>query len=237
MIENLRHRYARWRLRHPIYFFHHLPKCGGTSVREALENWFSVNDDYFDEDGATTLPPIDLKNLNRTNCISGHFGHEGYYIEQRYPQIFHGFKASQRYRAFMFLRDPLEMRCSLYRHEVKAGKAQHPDLATAIMPFSNFYSRIINVNEHNWKQRIDQYFFVGIADDLQLSFDLLADLAGKRRVKLPTSNTTTLAHSNSMHSLSDEEREAFKIANSLDYQIFDYAKAKLIHLNLAGKQD
>ena len=30
---------ARYRLRYPVYVFHHIPKCGGSSIRLALEEW------------------------------------------------------------------------------------------------------------------------------------------------------------------------------------------------------
>jgi hypothetical protein len=229
MIESLRHSFARYRLHYPIYFFHHLPKCGGTSVRQALEQWFHVNDDYYNERADVNLPPIDLSTLS-LNCICGHFGHEGYFIDQRYPKIFTGFRAAKRYRAFMFLRDPLEMRCSLYRHEVKLGRQSSPDLATAIMLFNNFYARIINVDEGNWQQRIDQYFFVGLADDLQLSFDLLAKLLNKPHVVLPKTNTTIVEHASSAKSLTAEQTASFMSENALDYEIFQYVQNRVDEL-------
>lgn len=230
MLDALRHAYARHRMRYPIYFFHHLPKCGGTSVREALDQWFHVNDDYYDEQSDADLAPILLSELNQHNCISGHFGHEGYFLEQRYPQIFDGYRAQQRYRAFMFLREPLKMRCSLYRHQVKTGVSQHTKLADAIMPFNNFYARIINVNETNWRARIDQYFFVGLADELQTSFDVLAELIAKPKLVLPVSNSSAREHSNSHHALSDQQVRDFTQANHLDYQIYEYAKSKFAQL-------
>ena len=163
MIELLRHSYARFRMRYPIYFFHHIPKCGWSSVRDALESWFHVNDDYYNDHSNINMPPVNLKLTNSHNCISGHFGHDGFFIDQRYPKIFDGLKARKRYRVFMFLRDPLEMRCSLFRHAIKTDKSEHVDLASAIIPFNNYYARIIHVNEDNWKKKIDKYYFIGIA--------------------------------------------------------------------------
>lgn len=200
-------------------------------MREALEQWFHVNDDYYDEHGAASPRPIDLNELNSLNCISGHFGHQGYFIDQRYPTIFTGYRASKRYRAFMFLRDPLEMRCSLYRHDIKSGKEHSSDLAAAIMPFNNFYARIINVNQSNWKERIDQYYFVGLADDLQLSFDLLAKLISKPRVELLKKNTTRLDHATSLQSLTVEQTAIFMSENTLDYEIFEYVKHRVSELS------
>jgi hypothetical protein len=199
-------------------------------VRHALDRWFHVNDDYFDESGAVNNPPVDLTKVNTKNCISGHFGHKGYFIYQRYPKIFRGFRARQRYRAFMFLRDPLTMRCSLYRHQLKVGKTKHHDLATAIMPFNNYYARILHVNENNWKDRIDQYFFVGIADELQQSFDILGKLIGKPHIELPNTNTTQINQATSSEALTAEQVAKFKEENELDYKIFNYAKDRMAEL-------
>lgn len=30
----------------PIYIFHHIPKCGGSSIRMILNEWFVVKSDY-----------------------------------------------------------------------------------------------------------------------------------------------------------------------------------------------
>lgn len=200
-------------------------------MREALEKWFHVNDDYYNESDQTINLPLDLGELNSSNCISGHFGHEGYSIDKRYPQVFSGFRASKRYRAFMFLRDPLAMRCSLFRHELKMAKSQHTELADAILPFNNYYARIINVTESNWQQRLDQYFFIGIADDLQLSFDLLAQSIGKPAIMLPTSNATKRSPGSSSDSLSSAQISKFKELNQLDYKIFNYAKQRMARLS------
>jgi hypothetical protein len=231
MIKSLIHGYARFRLRYPIYFFHHVPKCGGSSVRDALESWFHVNDDYYNENTKSSSPPVDLKPTNSHNCISGHFGHNGFFIDQRYPNIFEGLRARKRYRVFMFLRDPLEMRCSLYRHALKIGKSEHADLASAIMPFNNYYARIIHVDEENWKKKIDQYYFIGVADaELQISFDLLARMIGKSRVELPKINTTHEEYKLSSKSLSELQIADFISANALDYKIFNYVKARIHRL-------
>lgn len=197
-------------------------------MRNALESWFHVNDDYFNEQSTVELPAVDLSKANSHNCISGHFGHQGFFIDQRYPQIFTGIRARKRYRAFMFLRDPLEMRCSLYRHAIKTGKSKHGDLASAIMPFNNYYARIINVDENDWKKKIDQYYFIGIADDdLQRSFDLLAKMIAKPLVKLPKINTTDEANEFSSRSLSASQVADFTSANALDYKIFNYVRARM----------
>lgn len=91
----------------PIYIFHHIPKCGGTSVRNALNSWFEMKLDY--------APPISSEEfvkykLNKYNiskfkpyqCLVSHF-ESSHTIYKRYPQVF----KDNRYRVFSFVRDPL----------------------------------------------------------------------------------------------------------------------------------
>lgn len=233
MFDSLRTAYARYRLRYPVYLFHHLPKCGGTSVRKTLDSWFHVNLDYPQHGPA----PIDLGTLNSHNCVIGHFGDTGYYLSERYPQVLGGFRAAQRYRVFSFVRDPLEMRCSLYRHNLKLGigKGSHADMIATIMTLNNYLARILNVTKDNWQDTLQRYFFVGNADDLQNSFDLLADLIDRPRVDLPTLNTTQHDQGNTVASLSEAEIAAFKTSNQLDYAIYDWACERLDSLRLESR--
>lgn len=195
-------------------------------MREALDSWFHVNNDYYVHEKKNYVPPVDLGCVNTNNCIIGHFGHNGYFIDQRYPKIFKGFRARSRYRIFMFLRDPLRMRCSLYRHDLLTGVNQQPNLFSSIMTHPNYYSLILNVNEENWKAKLDRYFFIGMADDLQASFDLLGKLIGKPKIELPVTNTTTRDHETSLESLTQEQIDEFMAANQLDYKIVEYAKQR-----------
>ncbi len=196
-------------------------------MREALDAWFHVNQDYQGQDPHEYLPPIDLKDLNSHNCVVGHFGHEGQYLDQRYPQVFSGYRAAQRYRVFTFMRDPLKMRCSLYRHDLKLGVNRHPDMVSSIMSYNNYFARILHLDQGNWRATLERYFFIGNADDLQVSFDHLAELVNRPKVVLPKTNTTKRDASNTVAALSAAEIAAFKASNQLDYEIFDWVKKRL----------
>lgn len=225
--------YAKLVLSWPVYMFHHMPKCGGSSVVKALEQWFCINTDYFNRNEkkpdviANKHLAIDLSTLSRNNCVCGHFGHPGYHINERYPQVFDSFLASYRFRVFSFLRDPLEMRCSLYRHQLKNDQLQTDKLNDAININNNYYSRIFRVNENNYKEKLDQYYFIGLADDLQNSFDQLAHKLKKPILSLPIMNTSQNTSLSTSSKLTAKQITEFKMANSLDYLIYDYVKKRL----------
>ena len=48
----------------PIYVFHHVPKCGGTSMVKALSTWFHPVFDYRHGWNTTTAKPIPLEHLH-----------------------------------------------------------------------------------------------------------------------------------------------------------------------------
>ena len=76
--------------------------------------------------------------------------------------------------------------------------------------------------------KIDQYYFIGIADDeLQLSFDLLANMIGKPKIELPKFNTTDEQGELSSKSLTPSQIADFSAANTLDYKIFNYVKGRI----------
>ncbi len=230
--------YAKLVLSWPVYMFHHMPKCGGSSVVKELEQWFCINTDYFnrnekkpdvlhDNKIEDKYTPIDLSTLSRNNCVCGHFGHPAYHINERYPQVFSSFLSSYRYRVFSFLRDPLEMRCSLYRHQLKSGQLQADNLNDAIHINNNYYARIFRVNENNYKEKLDQYYFIGLADDLQNSFDQLAHKLKKPILSLPTINTSQNTNLSTSNELTAKQISDFKAVNSIDYEIYDYVKQRL----------
>ena len=225
--------YAKLVLSWPVYMFHHMPKCGGSSMVKALEQWFCVNTDYFNrnekksDEIANKHLAIDLSSLSRNNCVCGHFGHPSYHIYERYPQVFDSFLASYRFRVFSFLRDPLEMRCSLYRHQQKSGQLQADSLNDAININNNYYARIFGVDESNFESFLNQYYFIGLADDLQSSFDKLAYQLKKPPIALPIINTSQGASSSTSTGLTSKQISDFKTANSLDYKIYNYVKKRL----------
>lgn len=227
MLNSISSAYKRYRRRYPVYVFHHMPKCGGTSVRVILDEWFHVYDDYFDIETREKVEPVALKFLNSEKCLVGHFGHDGYRLEQRYPEIFSDHNAHNRYRVFSFLRDPLQMRCSLFRHKRRNNQISTQTLAQSIMTHNNYFARIMGLNENDYREKLDRYFFIGLQEEMQASVDLLASIIGKPKVNIPVSNVTVRSSENRADALSSKEISEFKKENQLDYLIYDYVREGL----------
>jgi len=159
--------------------------------------------------------------------VIGHFGHHEYRLNYRYPQVLQSTLSKYRYRCFTFIREPLEMRCSLYRHQlIMNQETKQFSLAEHLESVDNYTGRILNTTIENYKQVLDKYYFVGVADDLQMSFDLLAKRIRKPRLILPIINTTKKESDQVAESLTADQIAQFKHENKLDYLIYDYAKKR-----------
>lgn len=219
----------------PIYFFNHIPKCGGTSLVKIFDRWFVVIKDY---------PPHDLKypdmgslkhqfdyfkkspkaylKMRPWQMICGHFHEDGTRLFQRYPAILE----NERVRLITFLRDPFEHRVSLYYHGVrkKHNYAKGYNLKEYLFNEinSNFYAKVFGCTIENYQDILNRYFFIGILEDFDASFKVLAKKMGK---SLPSA----LPHINV--SLRDSQIEnlvtvmdEFRLENALDYLIYEYCK-------------
>ena len=100
------------------FVFHHLPRCGGTSLRKSLGTCKNVYTDYRILWGKLYPPKYDLTKLGKDDCLAGHFELEGRHIFQRYPAI----ETDRRYKIFSFIRDPLDLCISLYYYQMKRGQ-------------------------------------------------------------------------------------------------------------------
>lgn len=207
-----------------IYVFHHLMKCGGTSVKEILQDWFNTEYDYIEasENLNTFLKyKLNTGSMNADNCIVGHFQFEGIHLNQRYPEVFDN---PDKYRIFTFVRDPLQFRASLYYYTRKNEIIKDYNLSQIIMNTPNLISRVFPCDENNYREVLDKYFFIGIVEKMQESFNKLADHIHKRRLKLPYANISE--KDDQLSKLSPEFIAEFKKKNYLDYMIYDYCLEK-----------
>lgn len=206
----------------PVFVFHHIPKCGGTSILAALSNWFTIVADY--GSGWTGYYP-DKKNialLGPSHCLCGHFEVEGNYLHQRYPEVF----ISDKYRVITFVRDPLQVKMSLYRYEIKNNVSNAKSLEDHLFTRPNYMAERFCATQSDYMEIIDKYDFIGILEEGQASLDLLARITGKTRLELPWENRTAENAKSATAELSDDCINRFRQENELDYLIYEYCTEK-----------
>ncbi len=210
----------------PVFVFHHIPKTGGSSVNQVLPYWFyRVRDLRVRVDpndwtaGHTSRPPVDLSALRANDCLSGHWAVPGEYLHERYPQIL----SEPRYRMFAFVRDPLEIKLSLYFWERRQGaELEKRSIEEELLTRPNFLAQRFPCTLENYESVLSRYFFIGITDQMQKSFDKLADLLGRVRLRLPHANRSRSIHDRV--ALNDDFISEFRNTNRLDYLVYDYCR-------------
>lgn len=205
----------------PVYIFHHIPKCAGTSLISALRRWFFVVKDYTRYYHPEELPyfiehPVNIQSLRSYHCLCGHFASPGTHIQKRYPGVLH----NPNFKIFTFIRDPLEAKISLYYYEKKRGQREGITLEQHLLERENYIADVLGCTLDNHKEILDRYFFIGITEHVQLSMDKLAKLLNKRKVRLPVLNLSQ--RDDQVSGLPPDIINQFKAANELDYRIYDY---------------
>lgn len=208
--------------RDPVTVFHHIPKCGGTSFNKFLSERFEVVRDYRTGWESKHKNKVDLNHLTNRHLLSGHFECEGAYLHQRYPEVFE----SERYRVFTILRDPFELRVSLYRYEKKHGVCTANSLDEFLFRERNWLAKRFPVKSHEIEKTLDRYDFIGTMDDPQLTLDVLSwkfDFPGGY---LPHVNATAPANQTAAAQFESGVVERFRELNPLDYLIYEESQSR-----------
>lgn len=201
----------------PVTVFHHIPKCGGTSLLAVLDQWFTVRRDYRQGWAQEFGPPLDLAALDGRHCLCGHFDGSENRLALRYPQVFE----SARFRCFTVVRDPLSLVLSLYRWEGRMGVRREDVLDRYLMDHVGFLADALGAEPDNWRQVLGRYFFIGLQERLEESANRLAHRLAKPRVPLPRLNVTDpRGRAPQTRRLSAETVARFRAANRLDETIY-----------------
>lgn len=209
-----------------FYLFHHIPKTGGKSCREALSKNFNIIKDYPPPNSKKMLAKymrnsVDLDSLVASDVLCGHYNSSGNRLNERYPQL-----KDYEHRKISFLRRPLDAATSGVRFGVQRGRFNPDHAGRLILKRVGYFARILQCTEDNYQQRIDDFFFVGLTERLQESMDRLSDLTSMPRVEVPVINKTDPGIE-----LEIEKRilDQFVEENRLDDRIYGYVCEKFAH--------
>lgn len=204
-----------------VYVFHHIPKCGGTSVYKSLASWFKVIKDYRVGWSNIFFSKYTLSSFKSNLCLAGHFDTENNYLSERYPEI----EQLPDVFLFSFIREPLEQRISLYFFLKKNGLklAIDNDLDTFLFLEENYFAKIFCCDESNYRDKLDRYNYIGVTEELEESFSILARLLNKPALKIGKKNVTRRPKS---INVDENLKQEFYSKNSLDLLIYNYCKTK-----------
>jgi hypothetical protein len=202
------------------YVFHHVGKTGGSSLILALSQWFIIRKDYpnrRNEYGRLKQ----LRSLPHFHLLSGHWGQaHGSSLFERYPECLE----DSSVRIISFVREPLDLAISGYFFAKKIGilSPRNTALEEHLLTHDNFLAGTFRASSESYRQVLDRYWFIGVFEELQCSFDCLANLLGKPRVVLPQVNRSARVGPK----VSPDIRDEFRRLNPIDYDVYDYAMAR-----------
>lgn len=213
----------------------HIPKCAGTSFGSVMKKWFGrrLYRHYVNEKKGGPPRAHRLRSWLRPTawkrgvCVHGHFNNQrpGYGVRETYPE------ADQ---FITVLRDPLEMHVSHYfwakrfgdnlyrdgqRHEMTERSSY--DLEQYLRETESFLLAHIpfDVTLENYESVLaDGYLYMGIAEDLQTSVDVLAKKLGFESAPIERENVSERSEQ-----VSEKSRREFMDRHPLEYAIYRFA--------------
>jgi len=215
----------------PRYVFHHLPKCGGNSVKQTLLRWFVPVEDYAHKgpipaDNETAEDFADRRlDLDRIDwagpprrLLVGHFELAGCRLFERYPET-----AAPPYRRFTFLRDPLDRALSYFHFAKRTGRfpLDCDRLEDFLRSVENPLARLLASRAEDALDTLERYWFVGTLDRIDADMARLAEWLG-----LPTPER--VLHVNRTprrgEAISEDTLAHFRSANAIDRTLYEWAR-------------
>ncbi len=167
----------------PVFVFNHLPKCYGSSMRLFLARGFALIEDhtrFLGVDDVIRDAPCETRLLAADTVLCGHFCDGDYRLPARYPEVW---QAGGRFHIFAFVRHPLEMAVSNYRHVIDTEPeqaAREPDryrsLESYVLSLRNPTAFRLGCGSGDWRDVVSRHFFFGAAERMAAGIPRLLGL-------------------------------------------------------------
>ena len=199
----------------PLTFIH-IPKTGGTSVREVFNKWFGLNN-IIHCYNKTQIKNLQEKNKDKGDIVLyGHFNKASPCIKDT-KQI------------MTIMRDPLKCAISEYFHRKRTNRLQE-NRNTLIKQLTNKFNTLaerssINITEQNYKQIIDTKFLaIGTCEKMHCTLNTFADVLNKPKLDIDNIPQLNIAPSydDEINTITDEHVHIFNKNNKLEILIFNY---------------
>lgn len=203
------------------YVFHHLHKCGGTSLKKSLEDYFILKKDY----GVSGESPLEFKKLSSFDLLVGHFEMEYSQLFKRYPEV-------EESDVFLFtmVREPLQMMISLYYYWMNHGKIKDIGLQEFLDSKENYLAQLLFCTEDNWKNVLSKYSYIGVLESYEKSIEILSVLTN-RKFKIYNIENRSTKDDQKKAILADEQFvRSYQQRNALDFKIYHQVVENFKHL-------
>ncbi len=205
-----------------VTIYQHVPKCGGTSFREACQAYFTeTHEEVPSKDDpekwdAFIRNKVNFSNLGPRPLISGHFIHDGVRPRERYADEI----ALGNVRIVTVLREPLARLISGHAFAKQNGKKLGVTFEQRLKRAKNPMSRYLGFAGGHATSFLKTFFLVGLTEHLQMTCDLLAHLIQREPVEVPRVNVTK---DRAKPEIAPEVIEIFRANNIRDYELYEAA--------------
>ena len=199
-----------------MIIFVHLPKCGGTSIREIMRNHFKEHEFrcFYDQqhNKASTVRLSLSRNLK---FVCGHNDADAF--DEIYPNS----------KKITWMRDPVQRTISLYNHIISRKFIENNPDAQYVIDHKLHFEDFIKLKwTHNYSMRfiknlpVESFFHIGFCEYFQKSLDNLSRrLKFKKNLIQTWENKTNIKSYQLTNSLISEIREH----NAKEYEFYNKA--------------